>query len=730
MLEKFGLDFELAKFDMQVGVSLRYVSIDGATTCFIEYFYRSLSMNYLESGQKPTAFISSEQSGSQELVKVKYTRVQPESPEFATIYESINQSVDVEFSTIVLRAQPEPVVAMYDFMMSTFVNNGPKPTPKSPPVASEHAAIALPAEHSPSPSQTSVEQIRVNVKLQGVEGKPFSLYISSILTSFSVILMNLGANIAKLDLSKAAVSLLLRGNALKIAGRLDDISITDEISPEPKDPQFKQILHREGDHFADFTYETFDPSDKETFQGINSVVTLRTASLKFNFLENPLHEVYVFLLKLARLKGLYDAATQAAAQSVSEITRMRFDVLISSPIIVFPKNPNNSNDALVMKLGEIGARNSYEGPIATTEASLQGIGLTSQSYVEGKLSVLKMIDDVLITATVVQTEGIDHASKPDLADTKVYTNKLRSEWDTQFLQIAINVSDIKLGLTQRQYCDLIALSQVFGRIVTSPLESEEAPVPVQAGPEPPKSPPLRGALNAPEDSASSATAAALEPEIAISSRLSLYPTLDLELKIVTIKLQLFDESALSEDQLRSCGIARFALNGNSVRFKQFSNGAGEAEVILKSFTVSNTRPGPSKFREIIPAARHDRNQFMVLFTMSGGKESSSLAIVTIESPKLLFTLDPVFALANFCTSAFTAPRKPSPTEKDTKALTTVRTKSNVEPTPKQPESSLAFRVDLNDVSVTLLENDSDANSQAVRLSIQQVMMSQQVNIVT
>jgi len=252
---------------------------------------------------------------------------------------------------------------------------------------------------------------------------------------------------------------------------------------------------------------------------------------------------------------------------------------------------------------------------------------------------------------------------------------------------------------------------------------------VQAVPVAPKSPPTRGALNAPDTEASTPIPVALEPEIAISPRLSLYPTLDLELKIMTIKLQLFDEKATSEDQLRTCGIARFALNDNSVRFKQFSNGAGEAEIILKSFTVSNTRPGPSKFREIIPAARHDRNQFMVLFTMSGGKENSSLAIVTIESPKLLFTLDPVFALANFFSSAFTAPQErpgDSLTEKDTKALTVAKTKADAEPTPNQPENLLAFRVDLNDVSITLLENDTDVNSQAVRLSIQQVMMSQQV----
>jgi vacuolar protein sorting-associated protein 13A/C len=231
--------------------------------------------------------------------------------------------------------------------------------------------------------------------------------------------MNVGSSIAKLNLSKAGVVLLLRGSTLHIAGRLEDISVTDEFSPPPKDPQFKQILSREGDYFADFSYETFDPNDKDNFPGVNSVLTLRTAALKFNFLERPLHEVYIFLLKLAKLKGLYDAATQAAAQRASEISRMRFDVLVKSPILVFPKNATTSSDALVMKLGEVNARNSYDGPVGTIEASLQGIGLTSQALIQDKISILKMIDDVLITATVVQTENIDHAAQPNVPETKV-----------------------------------------------------------------------------------------------------------------------------------------------------------------------------------------------------------------------------------------------------------------------------------------------------------------------
>ena len=282
-------------------------------------------------------------------------------------------------------------------------------------------------------------------------------------------------------------------------------------------------------------------------------------------------------------------------------------------------------------------------------------------------------------------------------------------------------------MTQNQFCALVALSQAITRISSASedveLLSSQSPTPIPAPPSHP-----RGALNA-------ATAplppADLEPELTVhdTPATTIYPTIDLELKVNIVKLQLYDGKATSEGILDSCGIARFALNDNVVRFKMLSSGAGEAEVVLKSFTVKNTRPGNTKFREIIPAAEHDRNQFMVLFTMSGGADNSSLAVVTIDSPKVIFTLDPIFALLDFVTSAFPPTPPPQEGEDDqetrTTALATTKSKSaNVQDTSQS--SNFAFRVDMHDVAVTVLESDADANSQAISLCIQQILMSQQV----
>jgi vacuolar protein sorting-associated protein 13A/C len=284
-----------------------------------------------------------------------------------------------------------------------------------------------------------------------------------------------------------------------------------------------------------------------------------------------------------------------------------------------------------------------------------------------------------------------------------------------------------LSLTQNQFCDLVALSQAITRIASASADAElpspQSPTPI---PTPPSQP--SGALNA---ASTPLPPADLEPELNVHGAPAtiIYPTVDLELKVNIVKLQLYDGNATSESNLESCGIARFALNDNVVRFKMLSSGAGEAEVVLKSFTITNTRPGNTKFREIIPAAKHDRNQFMVLFTMSGGADNTSLAVITIDSPKVIFTLDPIFALLDFVMSAFPPIPPPEAGEDDhdarTKAVSTTKTKpaSTVD---TSQSSNFAFRVDMHDVAVTVLESDTDANSQAISLGIQQILMSQQV----
>jgi vacuolar protein sorting-associated protein 13A/C len=278
----------------------------------------------------------------------------------------------------------------------------------------------------------------------------------------------------------------------------------------------------------------------------------------------------------------------------------------------------------------------------------------------------------------------------------------------------ITVSDVKLALTEVQYGMLVALSRSVPLILAGAPEGTADAEPSTA---------KQQTIERP-DTTLRESAVDLYPELeGQSGTAQPRTTLDLVLTIATVKLQLYDRQATSEANLKEHGIARFALSDNSVRLKMLSDGAMEAQVVLRSFTMSNTAPGPSKFREIIPAGQHDRNQFMLLYTTSGGSEPTSLALLTVDSPHILFSLSPVFALIEFFMSAFGS----SDTVADYTSEAPKTLEANVPVTEKPP---LQFRIDFCDVSISLLEDDLDADSQAIRLTIAQISILQQARFPT
>jgi vacuolar protein sorting-associated protein 13A/C len=239
---------------------------------------------------------------------------------------------------------------------------------------------------------------------------------------------------------------------------------------------------------------------------------------------------------------------------------------------------------------------------------------------------------------------------------------------------------------------------------------------------------IEGSLSANAEKDPTETSASLQPELVIPSVESgakPWVTMDLVLTIGAVKLHLYDEHA-TERNLRDCGIARFALNNNSLRMKMLSNGSYEAQVILKSFTMSNTRKGDTKFREIIPAAQHERNQVMVLYSVAGGRDNSSVAIVTVDSPQLILAIDPMFALLDFATGPFST--QPQPGAASTVQARTSGTQAASQgPDTQGQGGGIGFRFDMHDVVVSILEDETSADSRAIRLYVRQLLLSQQVN---
>lgn len=137
-------------------------------------------MHVNRPGRDPLEFVSSAAGPSAaDLLTVKYTRVQQASPEYQPVYEGIDQNVDVKISTFLFRAAPEPVLTLYDFIMTTFVpQSGDKvEAPPSPDSPDGQDVPAVVVDDGGSP-----EKIRVLLTLESIQGASRTHLLTALLS--------------------------------------------------------------------------------------------------------------------------------------------------------------------------------------------------------------------------------------------------------------------------------------------------------------------------------------------------------------------------------------------------------------------------------------------------------------------------------------------------------------------------------------------------------------------
>jgi vacuolar protein sorting-associated protein 13A/C len=125
-------------------------------------------MDLIQSATETMKFVSSADCDSQvdrDLLSVVYERVDKASPEFLTTHDGIDQSVDIQISTFIFRVAPEPILDLYDFIMTTFV-----PHPSVTEVEHTEVQIRDVPREPTKPMASSDSKILVKVNLASVQG--------------------------------------------------------------------------------------------------------------------------------------------------------------------------------------------------------------------------------------------------------------------------------------------------------------------------------------------------------------------------------------------------------------------------------------------------------------------------------------------------------------------------------------------------------------------------------
>lgn len=707
--EHFHLDFYQRPFDMVAEVLLKSLNVE----------------DYIEDAPSPEfkQIISSrgfDADENKELFNIKFVKVNPKSPQFESTYEGITTNLDASISTLNLVVTRKTLLTLLDFILITFTSSNDLPTPRIEEAEGhgdeqEEQNMAV----KPLPASDS-DKIRIKVHLQ----------------SIALILNNDGIRLATLSLKTADVGIFLSSGTIRVGARLGSLSLLDDINQgAAPDSSLRQLVTIQGDELADFKYQTFDAKG-ESFPGYDTKIYLRSGSIKVNFLEEPFRKIINFLVKFGKMQAIFNAARQAAANQASQLqesaSKMHFDILIKTPILVFPRAmvPEKPRDLITAYLGEIYANNKFSAlkesgdEVNKISAGIRNVRLTSElHYDEDRHEELEIIDKVDIEFTVTYAEHKKGSSRPDL-------------------QINGNTSPINLRIAQTQLKFLMELSKslpnAFG---TEPDQDDEdilGELP-EATAEPAKKAVVTQPKKAPREEEKARHPVNQRPELESSDDAWTKVDFHFRAKKVGLELILAKDEEPVED-LEASSLSKFALNDTEVKVRVKSDESLESELLINSFTIRDSRKKETyKFRKIMSLINDDVKQFMASVTISGGKDRHLIAMLTVDSPRVIFALDYIFAVQSFANSAF-PPQEQSqvyelpeeaviPEESDSDVGTPIeqrsaKLESKANPVNANP-MTMSFRINVVDAQVILIANPTISNSEAIVLGTKQVLFSLQ-----
>ncbi|KAK2733181.1 hypothetical protein FQN57_002273 [Myotisia sp. PD_48] len=645
--EHFQFGYHLREYDMVADVVLRSLSVD----------------DYIEEQPSPEfkKIVSSKNLDAKEdkdLFNLKFVRVNPNSPEYTPVYKEIETNLDLSISTINLIVTRKTLLTLLDFVLITFSG-----TQNQAGNSAEQTASIEPTEvQNPSTSG----KIGIHSNLEGI----------------SLILNDDGVRLATLSLNTATIGVFLAGSTMQIASRIGSLTLFDDISRNSQQTPVRRLMSIEGEDFADFSYKFFDSAHKN-YPGYDSEVILRSGSIKINFIDEPYRRIINFLVKFGKMQSLFNAAREAAANQATQIQestlRIRFDILVMTPILVFPRTTDDTGprDYITAHLGEISASNKFidlddehgSRLVNVITIGVRHIRLTSTFYFANDISEeLEMIENVDLTFDIDYTK---HRSQPCIPTMKTDGS----------------ISPVNLRISQMQLLFLWELSKTIPAAfspVNPTQEAEFAQCTAMA-----------------TDLPSGSTSAGLEskhraiqdPELTSEANASIQ--LEFTFRVETIGLELIlAKETVPVGSLDEASLSKFFLSESSVKLLILDDGSLESELLIHSFNIRDSRTKETnRFRKVMSLVNTDvQQQFMASMSMSGGSDKQLVFMVTIDSPRIIFAVDYLFALKSFVAAAFPS-EQPPVTESILK-----QTDGGVTRPPSTPRSPLSTSTALNGIS--------------------------------
>ncbi|KAI7898920.1 uncharacterized protein BX663DRAFT_555462 [Cokeromyces recurvatus] len=664
VLESFTLVVLTRPDDMLVDVTLKALSI-------ADKMEHTGPFDYL--------VLSETTNQDKNLVNVAYRKASRTHPHFEDMYDGYDQTVDVVLSTLTVIMSRKSILKLYNWIMNTFTT--PQQTNQSEGIfdgdvsyddtsfATNKSILSIPLPNSKQASNSQNDsRMKVGIHMDGV----------------NLVLNNEGSSLGTISLSFGELIILLLPKTIEVNGKFGNFTLTDDSSP--KRHQTISILDNS---LADFTYKTYDPESKQ-FPGYHQKFVLRIGSIQL-FVNDSIKPTLTFLQDFLEMKSVYDAARTAALETAQQYqgVRFHFDVVVKSPILIFPVA---ESDNLIAYLGEIRAKNTFVNvrrrnlrkifessmvPVNHISCGLYDISLRSTQGTNQD-NFLPIIDDLNIIFNIENPE-----------DTKEMTG----------MQILGEVSDVRMTLTDQQYKSLL---EVWEFIQSNFLTGKDD-------------------VNQPTES---------ENSMITSTSISTKSINTVEAPTINLNLSVVLKMICLEIKTGDHPLSKLAFNGIHMKLQTMSNESMLMEVSMQSVSFSDTREqSKSQFREVLPASTTDGYQFQLkLCSYKNTELIPTMDIkVTVDSPKIVLSLDYLFLLKDFFMNPFIIKK---PTEAQKFAQLHGRNSKNMiakkqqQLNEQQVITVVKYNVNIVDLQIFCLANPEKLSSEAVILSFKQFIVIQ------
>uniref|UniRef100_A0A182NLZ6 Vacuolar protein sorting-associated protein 13 n=1 Tax=Anopheles dirus TaxID=7168 RepID=A0A182NLZ6_9DIPT len=483
-------------YDLKVALKLGAITLD-------QFRWRNEQERMLNVIQTPKY-----DNNDDYLFTVNYSNCKKNSPEFATKYESVEQEVAIDFSTLLLLLHEDALNELiqlgndFQVRMEAVAKKKRESESDSPQHKDHFATIHEEESTATALLNAARERLPTIMEDDGVVASSTSkdsikIRVVAKLEDVTVELQNDKRSLAVLEVKNLTSSVIMKTSYTEIKLRLEDIVLTD-TNPATIHSKILSII---GDDALQVQVILFDLDATSDYNSDNMRIEVVMGCARIVFLNWFVTSVLAFLDNFQaaqqRIKDASAAAAEAAKNNVVEAytqaTRMKLNIKVKAPIIIIPVD-SRSLKAVAMDFGHLSITNNFRdiptenqhGPAVIDEMKIElkdmKLAKVEVSHAETSSESFSRYGSEDVSYGLVPDQG---AVLSPTSFTLIMKRNLSSGWyrDHPDMDISGRLKAVELNFIATDYS---VIMQILSKNMTEGQEEFKKPVKIEKSPTSPQ----------------------------------------------------------------------------------------------------------------------------------------------------------------------------------------------------------------------------------------------------